>query len=84
MLKLFQILTTLWNKISFRLSDTNISKGWKIIRNIAAGVFAIGSLLGNPATCPFVIGTVALKWIGLITVTSGVIAGRAQLDTSKK
>lgn len=74
---------SIWNKVSFQLSDSNISKGWKVVRNIAAGVFVIGGIIGNPATSPFVIGAVALKWVGLITVVSGVIAGRAQADTTK-
>jgi hypothetical protein len=73
----------IWNKISFRLSSSNISKGWKITRNIAGGIFVIGSLLTGPV-CPIVFSAEVSLWIGWITLVSGVVSGRAQLDTSKK
>lgn len=77
-----EIPTNIWNKISFRLSDSNISNDWKIVRNVAWGVFTIGSVLVNPAATPIVMSVTATKWVGLITVIAGVIAGRAQADTS--
>lgn len=78
-----EIPTNIWNKVSFQLSDSNISKGWKITRNIAWGIFTIGSVLVNPAATPIALSAIATKWVGLITVIAGVIAGRAQADTSK-
>jgi hypothetical protein len=67
--------------VSERLSSENIGDTWKKIRNVFGVVFIVSSLVGAaPISLPVGIAT----WIGYITLVSGVIAGRAQLDTSKK
>jgi len=77
------IPTELWNKVSVTLSSDNISKGWKITRDVSLGVYMVTSFLAGPAS-PIVLGALAVKWMGLISVVSGVVAGVAQTDTSKK
>lgn len=71
-----------WNWGSFKFSDANISKGWRITRNVAGGIFVISSFLSGPAS-PIVLGALVIKWLGLISIVSGVVAGVAQGDTSK-
>jgi hypothetical protein len=65
------------------LSSENISKGWKITRNVAGGIFMVGTLLTSPI-CPIIFPATATMWIGWITLAAGVLSGRAQLDRSKK
>ena len=70
-------------KIKEILSSKNISKGWKITRNVTGIIFMVGTLLTSPV-CPIILAPSITMWIGWVTLVSGVISGRAQLDTSKK
>jgi hypothetical protein len=74
---------TFWEKVKETVSSDNISKGWKITRNITGILFVVGSLVTGPA-CPFVLPAAVSVWVGWGTLVCGVIAGKAQLDTSKK
>ena len=64
-----------------RFSSDNISNGWKTVRNISATVFTISSLL---AAAPVSLPVALSSWLGYIVLVSGTIAGRAQLNKSKK
>ena len=83
MSELSNIPKTIWEKVSWQLSSANISKGWKITRDVAAIVAIVGGLLTGP-TCPIVLSTTVTWWIGSITTVSGIIAFGAQTNTGKK
>jgi len=74
---------TFWEKVKNTFSSTNISKGWKITRNVTGVLFVMGSLITGPA-CPIVLPTTVSLWVGWCTLVCGVVAGRAQLNTGKK
>jgi hypothetical protein len=73
--------TTFWQKVKERISSSNISDTWKMVRNVSGVIFTIGSLtLALPVTLPVAV----TSWISWTVLATGVIAGRAQLNTGKK
>lgn len=70
-------------ELNKRLSSDTIGDGWKKVRNIAGVVYVVGSLVVTPLF-PFALPATVVQIASWITLVSGVIAGRAQLDTSKK
>jgi hypothetical protein len=76
-------METFWQKIKTTFSSENISKGWKITRNIAGTVSSI-SLFATSSACPIVFDPKISMWLGAIGLISGIIAGGAQANTSKK
>ena len=72
---------TLIEFLKITLSSDSIGKTWKVIRNIFGCIFIVTSLLTSPV-CPIVFAPNITLWLGWITLVSGVIAGKAQLDKS--
>ena len=66
--------------IKDRLSSKTIHPTWKKVRNVAGVTFVIGSLI---TAAPIAIPASIASWIGYITLVSGVVSGRAQLNKKK-
>lgn len=64
-----------------RISPKTTGKKWKVVRNISGIISVVG---GCVLIAPVSIPVATLSWITWITTVSGVIAGRAHLDKSKK
>ena len=64
-----------------RLSNGTISDNWKKVRNVSGVVCLVATLV---AQAPVAIPVSVLAWINYTAIVSGVIAGRAHLDKSKK
>ena len=69
--------------IKDRLSSKTIGERWKKVRDVAGIVYVVGSLIVTPLF-PVALPAVVVQTVSWITLASGVIAGRAQLDTSNK
>lgn len=70
-----------WDKVKERISSENITDTWKTVRNVSGVIFTVGSLtLALPVTFPAAI----VSWVSWTVLATGVIAGRAQLNTGKK
>lgn len=78
-----EVPSKIWDKVSFQLSSSNISKGWKIIRNVSAIVAMLGGIFTGPA-CPIVLTATATWWISSATTVASIIAFGAQATTTKK
>jgi hypothetical protein len=76
--------TTFWDKVKNRLSSDNISKSWKKVRNISGIVATAGGLVSAIPRSIVVLPATLITWVGYMTLVSGVIAGRAQLNTGKE
>lgn len=64
-----------------RIDPKTTSSTWKRVRNIAGIISLVGlGITSAPITLP----AAAITWITWLTVFSGVVAGRAHLDKSKK
>lgn len=64
-----------------RLNPKTTGSKWKKVRNIAGVVSVVGSLV---IAAPVALPATAAAWVTWITLASGIIAGRAHLDKSKK
>jgi hypothetical protein len=72
-----------WNKLKTTFSSANISKGWKIVRNVSGSISTI-ALFATSSACPIILPANVSVWLGAIGLVAGVIAGRAQMNTEKK
>jgi len=64
-----------------RFSSETISDNWKKVKKVSGAVFIVSSLItAAPITLPVTVAA----WVGYLTLVSGLISGRAQMNKSKK
>lgn len=80
-----ELFNTVSEQVKDRVSNKTISDHWKRVKEIALVVSSItGSTLGIIGTLSLTLPGWIVTTISVISVISINIAGRAQLDTSKK
>jgi hypothetical protein len=75
-------------ELNERLSSETISERWKKVRNASLGVFMASSSIDAVLTTLVHQNLInapegGLKWLNIVIIVSGAIAGRAQINKRK-